>query len=158
MWFAVCLNDAKDGRKKKSSPHQSKLVRDPSVWGKLGTKAQRRKQLVAVVVLDDLSDSSQCHGVVIQLVWAHVMERGGLRRVAWDPNGSNTAKHTSASNCNYACSPWALSHIKIREEGSGWTGVKTQTESFSYTNISPRLSCTEGRNNLTGCLKPQRVV
>lgn len=116
-WFAGCLNDAKDGREKKkeSSPHQSKLVRDSSVWGKLGTKPQRRKHLVAVVVLDDLSNGSQCHGVVVQLIRAHVMERGGLGRVAWDPNGStHAAKHTSASNCNYVCSPWAVSHIKIK--------------------------------------------
>ena len=80
--------DGEHGARKRSSPHQGKLVRDPSVWWKLGTKAQRRKHLVAVVVLDDLSDSPQRHGVVIQLVWAHVMERGGLGRVAWDPNGS----------------------------------------------------------------------
>lgn len=81
--MAGCLDDTR-----RSSPHQGKLVRDSSVWGKLGTKAQCRKQLVAVVVLDDLSDSPQRHGVVIQLVWAHVVERGGLGRVAWDPNGS----------------------------------------------------------------------
>lgn len=86
VWIAGCLDDANDGRK--LFPHQGKLVRDPSVWGKLGTEAQCRKHLVAVVVLDDLSDGPQCHGVVIQLVWAHVMERGGLGRVAWDPNGS----------------------------------------------------------------------
>lgn len=60
-------------------------MRDSSVWGKFGAEAQRRKHLVAVVVLDDLSDGPQCHGVVVQLIWAHVMERGGLGRVAWDP-------------------------------------------------------------------------
>lgn len=65
--------------------HQGKLVRDPSIRGKFGAEAQRRKHLVAVVVLDDLPDSSQGHGVVVQLVRAHVMERGGLGRVAWDP-------------------------------------------------------------------------
>lgn len=63
-------------------------MRDPPVWGKLGAEAECRKHLVAVVVLDDLSDGPQRHGVVVEVVWAHVVERGGLGRVAWDPNGS----------------------------------------------------------------------
>ena len=62
-------------------------MRDPSVGGKLGTKAQRGKHLIAVVVLDDLPDGAQGHGVVVQLVRAHVVERGGLGRVAWKPGG-----------------------------------------------------------------------
>lgn len=66
----------------KCFPHQGKLVRDPPIRWKLGAEAQCRKHLVAVVVLDDLSDGSQRHGVVVQMVRAHVMERGGLGRVA----------------------------------------------------------------------------
>lgn len=49
-------------------------MRDSPIWGKLGTKAQRRKHLIAIVVLDDLSNSSQCHGIVIHLIRTHVME------------------------------------------------------------------------------------
>lgn len=63
-------------------PHQGELVRHPSIWGKLGAKAQCRKHLVAVIVLDDFSNSPQRHGVVIELVRAHVMEGGGLGRIA----------------------------------------------------------------------------
>lgn len=70
----------------KTFPHQGKLVGDTPIWWELGTESQRRKQLVAVVVLDDLPDGAQGHGVVIQLVRAHVMERGGLGWVACAPN------------------------------------------------------------------------
>lgn len=57
--------DGEHYARKSSSSHQGKLVRDPSIWWKLGAKAQRRKHLVAVVVLDDLSDCPQRHGVII---------------------------------------------------------------------------------------------
>lgn len=84
-----------DDNKRKLFPHQGELVRDPSVWWKLGTKAQCRKHLVTVVVLDDLSNGPQRHGVVVELVWAHVMERGGLGRVAWDPSVQHNITHIS---------------------------------------------------------------
>ena len=61
--------------------HQCKLMGDPAVRGKLGTEAQRREHLVAVVVLDDVTHGLQRHGVGVQLIRAHVVEGGGLGRV-----------------------------------------------------------------------------
>lgn len=61
--------------------HQWKLVWHPSIGWQLGSKAQSRKHLVTVVVLDDLPDSLQGHGVGIQLVGVHVVQRSGLRGV-----------------------------------------------------------------------------
>lgn len=62
-------------------------MRDSSVWGQLGTEAQGGKHLVAVIVLNDLADGSQGHGVVVHLIRTHVMQRGGLGRVACNTNG-----------------------------------------------------------------------
>lgn len=62
----------------RSSTHQGKLMGHPSIRRQLGSKAQRGEHLVAVVVLNDLADRLQGHGVGVQLVWAHVVERGGL--------------------------------------------------------------------------------
>lgn len=44
------------------------------------------------------------------------------------PEWFNTVKHTSASNCNYACSPWAVSHIKIKRRGVDGRGLKRRLE------------------------------
>ena len=77
------------------SPHQSELVRDASVRGQLGSEAQSREHLVTVVVLDDLPHGPESHGVGIQLVRTHVVEGGGLRRVAWtQTQHSRTEVHT----------------------------------------------------------------
>lgn len=58
--------------------HQWKLVGHPSIRGQFGAEAQSRKHLVAVVVLNDLPDGLQCHGVSVQLVGVHVVQRRWL--------------------------------------------------------------------------------
>lgn len=73
--------------------HQGKLMRDTSIWWKLCTKAKCRKQFVAIIVLDDLTHSPQRHGIVVQLVWAHVMKWCGLRWVTWIQNVYKEKKH-----------------------------------------------------------------
>lgn len=60
-------------------------MRDSSVRGQFGSEAQGGEHLVTVVVLNDLPDGSEGHGVVVHLIRAHVMQRGGLGRVACDP-------------------------------------------------------------------------
>lgn len=50
-----------------------------------GSEAQCREHLVAVIVLYDLPHGFQCHSVGVELVGTHVMEGGGLGRVAWEP-------------------------------------------------------------------------
>lgn len=107
------LGDADNGRRQKRRPHQRKLVRDSSVWGQFGSKAQGGKHLVTVIVLDDLPDGSQGHGVVVHLIRAHVMQRGGLGRVACDPNGENTHQHPRSRF------RWVMSHSAIKG-GEEW--------------------------------------
>ncbi|TNN55159.1 hypothetical protein EYF80_034604 [Liparis tanakae] len=51
-----------------SSPYQGELVGHPSVGRQLGSEAESRKHLVAVVVLDDFSHGLQGHGVGVQLM------------------------------------------------------------------------------------------
>lgn len=60
------------------STHQGKLMGHPSVRRQFGSEAKCWEHLVAVVVLNDLADCLQGHGVGIQLVRAHVVQRGGL--------------------------------------------------------------------------------
>lgn len=55
--------------------HQWELVGHPSIRGQFGAEAQSRKHLVAVVVLNDLADGLQRHGVSVQLVGVHVVQR-----------------------------------------------------------------------------------
>lgn len=62
--------------------HQWELVGHAPVGGDLGTEAERREHLVAVVVLDDLTHCPQRHGVGVELVGAQVVQGGGLRWVA----------------------------------------------------------------------------
>lgn len=62
--------------------HQWELVGHAPVGGDLGTEAERREHLVAVVVLDDLTHRPQRHGVGVELVGAQVVQGGGLRWVA----------------------------------------------------------------------------
>lgn len=64
-------------------PHQWECVGDLSVRGQLGSKAVRREEFVAVVILDDLANSLQSHGVRVHLVRTHVVQGGGLGRVTW---------------------------------------------------------------------------
>lgn len=61
--------------------HQGEGVGDLAVWGQLGPKAIGRKELVAVVVLDDLSHRFERHGVHVHLVGVHIVQGGGLRWV-----------------------------------------------------------------------------
>ena len=56
-------------------------MRDLAIRGQLGSKSVGREQLVTVVVLDDLPDSLQGHGVGVHLVRAHIVEGSGLGRV-----------------------------------------------------------------------------
>lgn len=76
------------GRGPGTASYQGELMGNAAVGWDLGTKAVRGEELVAVVVLDDLADGLQCHGVGAQLVWAHVVQGGGLRR---DPCRAHTA-------------------------------------------------------------------
>lgn len=61
--------------------YQRKLVRNPSVGGQFGSKAQSGEHLVAVVVLNYLPYSLQGHGVGVQRVGIHVVQRSRLRGV-----------------------------------------------------------------------------
>lgn len=56
---------------------------DFAIRGQLSSEAIGREELVAVVVLDNLTHRFQGHGICIHLVRAHIVERGGLRRVTY---------------------------------------------------------------------------
>lgn len=58
--------------------YQRELMGHPAIGGQLGPEAQGREHLVAVVVLDDLSDGGQGQRVGIQLVGTHVVQGCGL--------------------------------------------------------------------------------
>lgn len=88
-------------------------MRDSSVRGQFGSEAQGGEHLVTVVVLNDLPDGSEGHGVVVHLIRAHVMQRGGLGRVACDPNGENTRQHPRS------CRRWVMSHDAMKG-GEEW--------------------------------------
>lgn len=68
--------------------HQWKLMWHPSIRRQFGSKAQSGEHLVTVVVLNDLPNSLQCHGVGVQLVGVHVVQRSWLWRVTCWPNQS----------------------------------------------------------------------
>lgn len=51
---------------------------DFAVGGQLSSEAVGGEELVAVVVLDDLADRLQGHGVGVHLVGAHIVEGSGL--------------------------------------------------------------------------------
>lgn len=51
---------------------------DPSVRGQFGSKPQGGEHLVTVVVLDNLPDSLEGHGIGIHLVRVHVVQRSRL--------------------------------------------------------------------------------
>lgn len=53
-------------------------MRDLSVRWEFGSKAVRGEEFVTVVVLDDFPYGFEGHGVRIQLVWVHVVERRRL--------------------------------------------------------------------------------
>lgn len=65
--------------------HQRELMWHPSIWGQFGSEAQSREHLVAVVVLNDLPDGLQRHGVSVELVGVHVVQRGWLWGVTCGP-------------------------------------------------------------------------
>lgn len=48
-------------------------MRDPPLWGQLGSKAIGWEELVTVVVLNDLSHCLEGHGIGAELVGAHVV-------------------------------------------------------------------------------------
>lgn len=58
--------------------HQRELMGDSPIWGQLSTKPQSREHLITVVVLDDLSDGFQGHGIGVHLVRVHVVQGSGL--------------------------------------------------------------------------------
>lgn len=58
--------------------YQWKCMRDFAVGGQLSSKAIGRKELVAVIVLDNLTHCFQGHGICIHLVGTHIVEWGGL--------------------------------------------------------------------------------
>lgn len=59
---------------------------------------------------------------------SHLAGKGSCNGVRWagmgclGPEWFNKIKHTSASHCNYACSPWAVSHIEIKRRREGERG------------------------------------
>ncbi len=62
--------------------HQEEHVADIASWRQFGPKAQRREELVTVVVLDDFADRAQRPLVVVLSVRAVVMQRGVLPRIS----------------------------------------------------------------------------
>lgn len=66
-------------------PYQREGVGDFAVGGQLSSKTIGRKELVTVVVLDNLTHCFQGHGISIHLVGTHIVEGGGLGGVAlWE--------------------------------------------------------------------------
>ena len=77
--------------------HQGKLMRDSPVRWQFCSEAKSGEHLIAVVVLYNLPDRLQGHGIGVELVWVHVVQRCGLGRVPW---GDGRLTHTHAS-CIY---------------------------------------------------------
>lgn len=58
--------------------HQWESVGDFAIRWQLSAEAIRRKELVTVVVLDNLPHCFQGHGICIHLIGTHIVEGGGL--------------------------------------------------------------------------------
>lgn len=58
--------------------HQWESVGDFAIRGQLSSETIGRKELVTVVVLDNLTHCFQGHGICIHLVGTHIVEGGGL--------------------------------------------------------------------------------
>jgi hypothetical protein len=56
-------------------------VGDSPLWGQLGPKAIGWKELVTVIVLDDLSHCLEGHGIGAELIGTHVVQGGRLQRI-----------------------------------------------------------------------------
>lgn len=54
---------------------------DFAIGRQFGSKSICWEELVAVIVLNDLSNCLQCHSVGVHLIWTHVMQGGWLSRV-----------------------------------------------------------------------------
>lgn len=83
--------------------YQWELMWHPSIRGQFGSKAESGEHLVAVVVLNDLPNSLQSHGVCVELVGVHVVQGRGLRGVTCWPNNQ------SQGHCGWwgtKTSPW----------------------------------------------------
>lgn len=89
--------------------HQRELVGHPSIGGQFCPKAQSREHLVAVVVLNDLPDGLQRHGVSVQLVGVHVVQRGWLWWVTCGPFKVNVGE-----SCDRKLSP--CSELEINQQ------------------------------------------
>lgn len=62
----------------KARTYQRELVGHLAIWWNFGSKAVGGEKFVTVIILDDLTNCLQRHGIGAELVWAHVVERGGL--------------------------------------------------------------------------------
>lgn len=74
--------------------YQREAVGDFAVRGQLSSETVGREELVTVVVLDNLTDCFQGHGICIHLVGTHIVEGGGLGGVTLedDTHTHNTMK------------------------------------------------------------------
>jgi hypothetical protein len=63
-------------------PIEKELVRDDGAGWDPSSKAHGRKQLVTVVVLNDLTHSLDCEGVLVVHGWVPVVEALGIVRIS----------------------------------------------------------------------------
>lgn len=75
--------------------YQWECVGDFAIRGQLSAKAIGRKELVTVIVLDNLTHRFQGHGICIHLVRAHIVERGGLGWITLQGDKQNKIKRRS---------------------------------------------------------------
>lgn len=80
MWVHVCSHWAS---------YQWEGMGDFAVRGQLSSEAIGRKELVAVIVLDNLTHCFQGHGICIHLVRTHIVKGGGLRGVTFEVDKCN---------------------------------------------------------------------
>lgn len=71
--------------------YQGELVGDSPLWGQLGSKTIGWEELVAVIVLDDLSHCLEGHGIGAKLVGTHVVQRGRLQGIPCRETGALTS-------------------------------------------------------------------
>lgn len=70
--------------------YQWEAVGDFAIRGQLSSETVGRKELVAVVVLDNLTYCFQGHGICIHLVGTHIVKGGGLGGVTLEKETHTT--------------------------------------------------------------------
>lgn len=90
---------------------------------------------------------------------SHLVGKGSCNGVRWagmgclGPEWFNKIKHTSASHCNYACSPLGCESYWNKKEESGWKGLNCRQTFLQGTAALEEETISVAASHLSGSYK-----